>query len=58
MPSNDVMSWWEEPFVCDVATTERSALWLLHTLALLYFLVAFKTLLTEDRTACWIAFFE
>ena len=56
-----LMSWWEEPFVCDVATTERSALWLCCTLALQYFLVAFKALLTEDRTAleptaCWIAF--
>ena len=55
------MSWWEEPFVCDVATTKRSALWLCCTLALQYFLVAFKALLTEDRTAleptaCWIAF--
>ena len=57
------MSQWEEPFVCDVATTERGPLRLLCVLALPYFLVAFKALLTGDRmalepTASGIAFFE
>ena len=59
----DVMSPWKEPFSYAVTTFKGSTLPWLCALALRYFRVAFKALLTTDRitiepTASWIAFFE
>lgn len=59
----DVMSRWKEPFSYAVTTFKGSTLPWLCALALRYFRVAFKALLTTDRitiepTASWIAFFE